>query len=80
MKLILPDGKSLAELLQQATYTHHQDLSLAVWTIPHKLGKHPSVTVVESTGIVFYGTVQYVDSNTVTLTFLGACTGKAYLN
>jgi hypothetical protein len=80
MSLILRDGKSLSDLQATATYIHHQDISSAVWTVNHKLGKYPSVTCVESTGEVIHGSTRYLSSDTVTITFLGAITGKVYLN
>lgn len=52
----------------------------AEWLIEHNLGKYPSVTVVDNDGNIFFGNVQYIDLNTVKITFKKAVTGKAYLN
>lgn len=61
-------------------YVHIQDTAAAVWTASHNLGKRPAVVVVDSAEDVVYGDIRYIDDNTVTLTFTGAFTGKAYFN
>lgn len=63
-----------------STYVHSQGVASNTWTINHNLGKYPSVTVTDSTGRIVVGGVQYVDANTVILTFSGAFSGTAYLN
>lgn len=78
--LILPDGKSLADLFQQATYVHHQDSANATWPVVHNLNKFPSVTIVDSSGVGVCAKVQYVSAQAVVIEFNAACTGKAYLN
>lgn len=50
------------------------------WIIEHNLGKYPSVTLADNDGNVFYGNVQYIDLNTIKVTFKKAVTGRAYLN
>jgi hypothetical protein len=61
-------------------YTHEQTIASATWTIVHPLGKHPSVTVVDSAGTRLHvGEVQ-TGPTTVVLSFSGATTGKAFLN
>jgi hypothetical protein len=49
------------------------------WVITHDLDGFPSVTVVDSAGSVVVGNIQYNDTETVTLTFSGGFSGKAYL-
>lgn len=61
-----------------ASYTHIQDDPQEVWTIVHNLQRHPPVVVVNSAGDQVYGSVHYVDNNTVQVTFSGAFSGKAY--
>ena len=63
-----------------STYTHDQQVPSAVWTITHNLGRHPSVSVVDSGGSVCVGDVAYLSANAVTVTFTAAFAGKAYLN
>lgn len=50
------------------------------WIIEHNLGKYPSVTLTDNDGNVFFGNIQYLDLNTVKITFKKAITGKAFLN
>lgn len=61
-------------------YTHKQAQAAKVWTIKHSLGKRPAVTVVDSAGTVVIGEVEYIDDNTVRLTFCAAFSGTAYFN
>ena len=62
------------------TYTHNQNVSSSTWTITHNLNCFPSVMVVDSAGSVVYGNIEYLDSNSLRLTFVAAFGGKAYLN
>lgn len=50
------------------------------WIIDHPLEKHPSITVVDTEGVLVQGDVQYVDDDTIEVTFSTAFAGKAYLN
>jgi len=61
-------------------YTHIQSAPSNQWTALHNLGKKPAVVVVDSADEVVYGEITYVDDNTVTLTFVGAFSGRAYFN
>ena len=61
-------------------YTYVQTVPASTWTINHKLGRMPAVSVVDSAGSIVYGDVDYIDSNTIRVTFSGAFAGKAYLN
>jgi hypothetical protein len=62
-------------------YIHDQSSSSDTWTIVHGLGFTPNITVVDSAGSVIEGSYSYSsDGNTVTATFNGATTGKAYLS
>lgn len=51
-----------------------------VWTVTHNLDKYPSVSVVDSANTVVFGQVDYINTNQLTITFLFAFTGKAYMN
>ena len=46
----------------------------------HNLNKFPSVTAVDNQNDVYYGAVEYVDSNNITITWGQLFQGKAYLN
>lgn len=57
-----------------------QPVASDVWVLEHNLDKYPSVTIVDSAGSVVVGDVTYVSKNKIIVTFIGAFSGKAYLN
>lgn len=57
-----------------------QETPSAVWTIRHGLNKYPAVTIVDSAGTEVIGGLEYVDKNTVILTFSGEFSGQAFFN
>ena len=61
-------------------YPHDQTTSEPEWLIEHRLGKKPSVTVVDSLNRVVMGEVEYLDDNVLIVRFKSAFKGKAYLN
>ena len=61
-------------------FPYTQIIASNTWVIFHSLKKYPSVTVVDSAGTVIIGDTAYDSINQVTLTFVGAFSGKAYLN
>ncbi|ANS03421.1 hypothetical protein [uncultured Mediterranean phage uvDeep-CGR2-KM19-C269] len=61
-------------------YQHTQIAALDSWTITHNLQKFPSVTVVDSAGSKVTGEVDYIDINTLTVSFTAEFGGTAYLN
>jgi len=63
-----------------AIYVHDQAEAASTWTINHNLGKHPSITVVDTGGNVVVGNYTYTDANTVVAEFNAAFKGTAYLN
>jgi hypothetical protein len=65
---------------EDKSFTHTQGVASATWAITHNLNKKPSVTVVDSADNVVVGDIEYNDNNSVTITFSGAFSGKAYLN
>ena len=62
------------------TFVFTQAIPSATWSITHNLGKFPSVTVVDSAGSTVEGGIQYISNNEIEITFVGAFSGKAYLN
>lgn len=62
------------------TYVHTQTSPSATWTIAHGLDKYPAIDVVDSGSNVVIGEVHYNNTNTVTITFVAAFAGKAFLN
>lgn len=63
-----------------AYFVFDQDTPSTLWLVDHQLGKNPSVTVVDSAGTLVEGGVDYVDTNTLTISFGYAFSGHAYLN
>lgn len=61
-------------------YPHDQQISSDTWTIPHGLGKYPSITVIDSAGDEVEGDVSYPSLNVAIVRFNGAFSGKAYAN
>ena len=61
-------------------FIYTQNTPATTWNITHSLGKFPSVSVVDSANTQVYGNVDYIDNNSLTLTFSSAFSGKAYLN
>ena len=62
------------------TFVFTQGVPATTWTIPHDLGKFPSVSVINNNNVVINGEVIYIDNNNVQLNFSAGFTGKAYLN
>ena len=62
------------------TYVYTQGSPSATWDIVHNLGKFPSVSVVDSGGSAVIPSVNYIDVDTVRVTFGSPTSGKAYVN
>jgi len=62
------------------TFVHDQAVPSATWTITHNLGKFPSVSVVDTQKEIYWGNVEYINSNQLKVTFSSAFAGQAYLN
>ena len=60
-------------------YTHVFSSTTSV-VINHDLGKMPSVTVVDGSGNIVHGDINYTDVNNLTITFKTAFSGTVYLN
>ena len=79
-ELIDVSGQQIVTITSK-TFVFEQGLAADTWIIEHNLNKHPSVAVVDSSGkIQMPDEVEYTDENTITVTFLAAFAGKAYLN
>ena len=64
----------------RVAYTHTQGVSSATWTINHNLGFYPNLTVQDSAGTIYEGEITYTNSDSLTVTFSSAFSGKAYLS
>lgn len=71
---------SITGITGDAFYHHIQSAPASVWTVTHNLGKKPSVEVIDSAGDNWFGVVDYIDDNQLTITFSAAFSGDAYLN
>lgn len=72
------DIKALNEKVK--TFVYNQSIPSATWIITHNLDKYPSIEVVDSAGSLVEGEVTYNNNNQVTVSFIGAFSGVAYLN
>ena len=68
------------ELSADKHFTFTQSTATNTWNITHDLGKFPSVSVVDSGNTIVYGNIDYIDNNSLTITFSAAFGGKAYMN
>ena len=68
------------ELSADKHFTFTQSTATNTWNITHNLGKFPSVSVVDSGNTIVYGNIDYIDNNSLTITFSAAFSGKAYMN
>lgn len=57
-----------------------QSVPASTWAITHSLGKKPAVTIIDSSGSVCIGDVQYTSTSALTITFTAAFSGSALLN
>ena len=62
------------------TFVHDQAIPSDIWTITHNLGKFPSVSVVDTQKTIYWGNVEYINSNQLKVTFSAAFAGQAFLN
>jgi hypothetical protein len=62
------------------SFIFNQPTPLASWVINHNLNGFPSVTTTDLSGNVILGQVQYLNANTVIVTFSTPVAGVAYLN
>lgn len=78
--LTINDNGVLSSTNCDKTFVYNQLSASAIWIIQHNLEKYPSVDVVDSAGTVVVGEVEYIDLNTIEVSFIGAFSGTAYLN
>lgn len=61
-------------------YVHTQTVPDDVWVVTHNMGRHPSVSVVDSGDTMVIPDVHYIDDNNLQVLFGTATSGKAYMN
>lgn len=70
----------LDSIVEDKSYVHYQRTSSDSWNIVHNLNKYPSVTTVDSADNVVLGDITYISLNEINIKFIGAFSGKAFLN
>jgi hypothetical protein len=71
---------NLSNTVQPVAYTYVQNSPAVLWRIVHNLNFYPNITVIDSGGSQIEGEVNYLDSNSLVLTFTSAFSGHAYLS
>jgi hypothetical protein len=66
--------------VERVSYEHTQGSASDAWVIEHFLGFKPNVTVVDSAGNIVEGEITYTNTNSLTVSFASAFSGKAYLS
>jgi hypothetical protein len=66
--------------VERVSFEHNQGSASNSWTITHNLGFKPNVTVIDSAGNIVEGEIAYTNSNSLTVSFASAFSGKAYLS
>ena len=66
--------------VERVSFEHNQGSASNSWTITHNLGFKPNVTVIDSAGNIVEGEITYTNSNSLTVSFASAFSGKAYLS
>jgi hypothetical protein len=61
-------------------YEYIQVAQSATWNITHNLGINPAVTAVDSAGNVVEGTLLYLTTDTLRISFGVAISGRAYMS
>jgi len=61
-------------------YVHDQQVAATTWNITHNLNKYPAVLIVDTAGDEVIGQVHFNNSNSLTITFTSAFSGKAFIN
>lgn len=72
--------RAVGTLNHDHSFIWDQGIAQSVWTIIHPLNRRPSVTIVDSGGTVVEGKKQFINDNTIIVTFNATFSGKAYLN
>lgn len=70
----------LAAASGDVAYVHNQISASREWQIRHNLGKHPSVTVVDSASTVVVGDIEYFNTEELIIRFTAEFAGRAFLN
>lgn len=61
-------------------YIHNQVVASTIWLVSHNLEKFPTLMIVDSGNSIVMGDVEYLDLNSLQITFNIAFSGKVYCN
>ena len=64
----------------RVSFEHIQDEVSNTWLVVHNLGFKPNVTVQDSAGSIYEGEISYTNSDSLTISFSAAFSGKAFLS
>lgn len=64
---------------RKSSFEFVQSTPTGVWLITHSLGYNPQVVIVDFSGHNLTGQIQYINTNTLQITFTSLLSGKAYL-
>jgi len=73
-------GITAGQVAALVSYTHLQSAPSSSWTMTHSLGFYPNITVFDSADSMVEGAVTHTNSNSLTITFSAAISGRAYLS
>lgn len=77
--IALQEIKKDVESIKES-YVHTQEVPATEWVIEHNLNKYPNVTVEDLAGEDIIGEISYDGPNKLTINFIIAVSGKAYLS
>ena len=69
-----------ADAAGDLNFTFNQAVASTTWNVTHNLGKNPSVSIVDTSDQEVFAQVDYINTNSLTITFSSAQAGKAYMN
>lgn len=71
---------TIRDYIGDKNYVHEQAVASTTWTVNHGMDKFPTIFIQDSAGSSIIGDIEYVDNNTVRVTFAVALSGKVYCN
>lgn len=73
-------GVQEGEVVSLVSYRHIQSTASNTWTVTHNLNFYPNVTIYDSAGSMVEGSIDHQNATSLTITFSGPISGKAYLS
>ncbi len=66
--------------VSDSSFVHQQSVASTEWTVNHNLGTRCSIQVVDDTAHEIIADIQWIDNNTVKVSFNTPTTGYVYCN